>query len=646
MLRIAEMEQLKLVIIEDEDAHFKLIKRAILKAYPDTSIHYFHEATGCLERLDDINPDLIIADYLLPGMNGIEFLKSLNQEKRGIPVIIITGQGDENIAIQAMKLGAWDYLVKSGDFFTLIPSVIGKVVREWKVKESLQDSERRFREIFSQSPIGIAVYDQKGLLVEANKSCMDIFGVSDPVHMKGLKLIDASNVSPELKDRLLKGETVRYETPLDFDNVYEPELFEKNRSGMAYLEIVITPMKGGIDRSATGYLVQIQDITRRKLAEEEKKELQAQRMESIFTLAGGIAHDFNNALSGIIGNIELLKMDLPNMESIDRYIETMSNTAQRMVNLTDQLLAYARGGKYWPKNISLSGFVKDTLPMIQNKIAPSICVKTSLTDDIFEVKADMTQMHMVLSAVVINAAEAIEGQGQVIIRTTNKEIDEGIAKYNPGLKPGRYACLTVQDNGKGMDAETKRKIFEPFFTRKFMGRGLGMAAVYGIVKNHGGWISVESQLGKGTVVRIYLPAVEEKQKEVKKLKTEIGKGTGTILIVENEEQVLDVTQTILKKLGYNVLTARTGMEGVNIGKSYDGDIDLAIIDIHLSDMRGDLIYKLLMNARRNLRVIISSGYDFDGSAQEILNAGAQAFIQKPFKLAVLSDKVKNVLEGK
>lgn len=639
------MEQLKLVIIEDDEAHYQLMKRSIIKAYPNASIHYFQEAAGCLQRLDEINPDLVMADYLLSGMNGIEFLKSLNQEKRDIPVIIITGQGDENLAIQAMKLGAWDYLVKSGDFFTLIPSVIGKVVREWKLKESLQGSQRRFREIFSQSPIGIAVYDQNGLLVEANKSCMDIFGVSDFVHMKGLKLIDAQNASPELKARLLKGETVRYEAPFDFDKVNELELFERGRSGMGYFEIVITPMEGGTDRCASGYLLQIQDITRRKLAEEEKKELQSQRMESIYTLAGGIAHDFNNALSGITGNIELLKMDLPDMAGIDRYVEAMSDAAQRMVYLTDQLLAYARGGRYWPTKMSLSEFVEETMPMIQHKIAPAICVKINLTGDIFNVEADMTQMHMALSAVVINAAEAIEGQGQIIIRTSNKEIDEGVAKYNPGLKPGRYSCLTVQDNGKGMDAETKRKIFEPFFTRKFQGRGLGMAAVYGIVKNHGGWISVESQLGKGTVVRIYLPAVEDKPKEIIKPEIELARGTGTILIIEDQEPVMDVTRTILERLGYHVLTAGTGTEGVNVGRSYDGDIDLAIMDIYLPDMRGDLIYKLLMKARRNLKVIISSAYTFDGPAQEILDAGAQAFMQKPFKLSALSEKVKNVLEG-
>ncbi len=640
------MEQLNLVIIEDNDAHFQLIKRAVLKVYPDASIHYFQEAAGCLQSLDEINPDLVIADYLLPGMNGLEFLKSLNQEEKDVPVIIITGQGDENVAIQAMKLGAWDYLVKSKDFFSLIPSVIGKVIRERKVKASLQDSEKRFREIFSQSPIGIAVYDQNGQLIEANKSFMYIFGVSDPVHMRSFKLVDAPNAPPELKARLHKGETVRYEAPFDLDKINEFGVHERDRSGAVYLEIVITPMEDGTDRYASGYLVQIQDITRRKLAEEEKKELQVRRMESIFTLAGGIAHDFNNALSGITGNIELLKMDLPNIVGIDRYIDAMSNAAQRMVHLTDQLLAYARGGRYRPTTISLSLFVAETLPMIQQKIAPAICVKTNLAGDIYKVEADMTQMHMVLSTVMINAAEAIEGQGQIIIMTGNKEIDEGIARYNPGLRPGRYACLTVQDDGKGMDTETKQKIFEPFFTRKIKGRGLGMAAVYGIVKNHGGWISVESQLGKGTVVRIYFPAVEETPIEMTKLKTELARGTGTVLIVENEAQVMDVTRTILKRLGYNVLTARTGMEGVNIGRSYDGDIDLAIIDMHLHDMRGDVIYKLLMNARKNLKVIISSGYDFDGFAQEILNAGAQAFIQKPFKLAVLSEKVKTVLEGR
>lgn len=524
------MEPLNLVIIDDEEAHFQLMKRAIEKAYPLVSLYYFQEVASCLERLDEINPDIIIVDYLLPGMNGIEFLEYLYREKRDIPVIMITGQGDENIAIQAMKLGAWDYLVKSGDFSTLLPSIIDKVVREWKLKESLECSRRRFREIFSRSPIGIAVYDPNGLLVEANKSFMDIFGMSDPVHMQGLKLFDDPNISSAVKARLFNGETVKYESPFDFDKVNELDLFETARSGIAYLEVVITPMEHGTDDYASGYLVQIQDITQRKLSEQEKKELQAQRMKSISTLAGGIAHDFNNALSGITINLDLLKMDLPNMASISRYLEAMHNAAQRMVNLTDHLLAYARGGKYWPKNISLSEFVQETLPMILQKIDPAIHVETNLASNISNIKADITQMYMLLSAVVTNAAEAMEGRGRIIITTGVKEIEEGFAKYRPGLTPGRYVCLTVQDDGTGMDAETRRKIFEPFFTRKFQGRGLGMAAVYGIVKNHDGWIWVDSQLGKGTVVGIYLPVIEAESKPTETPKAEPAKVTGANLI--------------------------------------------------------------------------------------------------------------------
>ena len=519
------MQQLTLVIIEDEEAHFQLMKRAIEKAYPLASLYYFQEAAGCIHKLDEINPNILIVDYLMPGMNGIEFLEYLNREKRNIPVIMITGQGDENIAIQAMKSGAWDYLVKSGDFFALIPSVIEKVIREWKLKDSLQCSRRKFREIFSQSPIGIAVYDPNGLLVEANKSCMDIFGVSDPVHVQRLKLLDDPNISSTVKARLDQGETVKYESFFDFDKVNELGMFETTRSGEVYLEIVITPMEHGTDRFAGGYLVQVQDITQRKLAEQEKKELQTQRMKSISTLAGGIAHDFNNALSGITINLDLLKMDLPNMASLNQYLESMNNAAQRMMNLTDQLLAYARGGKYCPKSISLSKFMEETLPMILHKFDSVIRVEINLAGNISNINADLTQMYMVLSAVVTNAAEAIEGRGCIIITTQTKNVEEGFAKYHPGLTPGGYVCLTVQDNGTGMDAETRDKVFEPFFTTKFQGRGLGMAAVYGIVKNHGGWISVDSQLGKGTVVRIYFPVVQATVEQAEKPHAEPEKGT-------------------------------------------------------------------------------------------------------------------------
>ncbi|NVM23156.1 MAG: PAS domain S-box protein [Desulfobacterales bacterium] len=262
------MDLLKIVIIEDEEAHFQLMKRAIDKDFPLASVYHFKEAAPCLESLDEVSPDVIVTDYLLPGMNGIEFLEALNQRRKETPVIMITGQGDEGIAVKAMKLGAWDYLVKSAGFFTLLPSVIGKVVREQKLKESLQRSEKRFREFFQRSPIGIQLYDSNGQLIVVNQSCLDMFGVSDVGHLKGFNLFDDPNVSPEAKSKLLKGETVRYEAFFDFEKAKKVQLYKTTKSGNVYLDVLITPVGHGAGHLVSEYLVQIQDITERKRAEE------------------------------------------------------------------------------------------------------------------------------------------------------------------------------------------------------------------------------------------------------------------------------------------------------------------------------------------------------------------------------------------
>lgn len=387
-----------------------------------------------------------------------------------------------------------------------------------------------------------------------------------------------------------------------------------------------------------------EDITEQQKLQAQLQ--QAQKMEAIATLAGGIAHEFNNTLVGITGNIDLLQIDLPEEKSISKYTERMRASANRMAHLTDQLLAYARGGKYQPKNISLTDFVQDTLPSMKQSIDPSIHIETDLPNDIENVESDITQMQMVLSAILNNSVEAIKDQGRIRILVKNEEIEEEFAKNRPGFKPGNYVSLIVEDDGKGMDKETRGKIFDPFFTTKFQGRGLGMAAVYGIVKNHGGWIYVDSELGKGTVVRIYLPAIKVQMKKPEKARMELTKGTETILVIEDEDVVIEVILTMLKRLGYHVLLAKTGTEAINISKGFDGVIHLAILDIKLPDMGGEKVYQFIKEARPNLKVIVCSGYAIDGPAQELLGAGAQGFIQKPFSYTTLSDKLKDVLEGK
>ena len=380
----------------------------------------------------------------------------------------------------------------------------------------------------------------------------------------------------------------------------------------------------------------------------KKQFLQAHKMESIASLARGIAHQFNNALSSITVNIDMLELDFPGEKKIAAYTKQMKDSANRMAILTNQLLAYARGGKYRARILSLRDFVRDTLLLIRHTVDPAIKIDTDITHDIFSIKADITQMQMVLSAILANASEAMEGKGHIRVTCRNEMITDETVKNFPGLKLGDFVRLTIEDNGKGMDEETRSLIFEPFFTTKLQGRGLSMAAVYGIIKNHDGWILVVSKLGKGTTVHIYLPAVESSVKEPKKPKIEPFriKGHVTILVIEDEKMVMDVTTAILERFGYRVLGAKTGKEAIDIAKTFDGDIDLAILDIMLPDMNGKAIYPFLMEARPDLKVIVFSGYTIDGLAQEILNEGAQDFIQKPFTIAEILKKLKMVLEGK
>jgi len=259
-----------------------------------------------------------------------------------------------------------------------------------------------------------------------------------------------------------------------------------------------------------------------------------------------------------------------------------------------------------------------------------------------------------LSALMANANEAMETPGRIRISTGNMEVDHGFIKDHPGLGPGSYVYLSIEDNGKGMDKETKDRIFDPFFTTHFIGRGLGMPAAYGIIKNHDGTITVASEPGKGTTVTLYLPALETvemvegevAERIVSAPAVDLPTDEGIVLVIEDEAPLVKLFRKILEALGYRVLEAGTGEEAVNIAKTFDGRIDLALLDIKLPDMGGNQIYPLIMEARPNLKVVVCSGYSIDGPALEILEAGAQAFIQKPFLISTLAERLKEVLEGR
>jgi PAS domain S-box-containing protein len=507
-----------------------------------------------------------------------------------------------------------------------------------QAEEELQKSEARYRLLIENLP-NIVFQGYKDWSVDFIDDRIEL--------LTGYKKEEFNSRKVQWADIVVK-EDINYMKKvfikaLKTDKSYLREYRIKNRAGdILWIQEgsqIVCDEKGEIEFVSGAFL----NITEHKQL--EYKLQQAQRMEAIATLAGGIAHQFNNALSGITGNIDLLQINLPEDEKIREYIEPMKVSAQRMAILSDQLLAYARGGKYQPKVFPINQFLADTLPVLKHIIVPGIRVETSFSKDISNIEADATQMQMILSDVLINSSEAIEGEGRIRITTSLENVDEEFVKHHPNLKPGPYICLTIDDNGKGMDEETRSKIFEPFFTTKFHGRGLGMASAYGIVKNHDGWISVYSELGVGTVVRIYLPAIDVQVKAVEIPKIEPGKDAGIILLVEDEEIIIDVSRSMLKHLGYHVIVAKDGTEAINLVKTFEGDIALALLDIKLPDMEGGKVYLLIKDIRPNLKVIVCSGYSIEGPAQEILDAGAQGFIQKPFSLERLSVKLEEVLKG-
>ena len=307
-----------------------------------------------------------------------------------------------------------------------------------------------------------------------------------------------------------------------------------------------------------------------------------------------------------------------------------------MSRLSGQLLGYTGSGEHKSEIISLNEIVEETITLVQHTIDPAVQIEPFLTDDISNVEADPAHIQLELAALMTNTAEAIEGPGRIRIITKNEEIDEELAKKHPGLSLGSYVCLTLEADGKGLNETTRRKLIEPFLRASFEKRGLGVATGPEIAEDHDGRVSVD----------IYFPASESKKTTPEKENTEQPEGKRTVLVIEDEETEVGITRAVLEKLGYHVLEVKSGMEAVNLARTFEGEIDLVFLDIVLPDMGGEEVYSLLLEARPDMKVIVCSAYANDELIQRLLDAGVQAFIQKPFTVATVSETLDEILRSK
>ncbi len=448
-----------------------------------------------------------------------------------------------------------------------------------------------------------------------------------------------NGIIKENMDRCFAGQEVNYQAWLDlpgksarnFDITHYPYRDEK---GEVSHVVVVT-----------------RDITQRTLANEAKRKLEVElqhmrRIEALSTLSGGIAHEFNNALMVVAGNTELLQMTQGENDDVKKFVQATNDTIYRMSNLTQQLLAYAREGDVRLIAVDLSDFVRKSLPMIKHDIGPGTHIEVKLKSNLPAIKADGNQLQMILGAIMRNAAEAMNREGQIRVTTSHAKIGEALTSVHPELTLGDYVCLTIEDEGEGMTTETQSRIFEPFYTTKFQGRGLGMAAVYGVVKNHRGYIYVDSTPGKGTKVRVLMPPMRHRVDPARLSKSAALLEVKTILVIDDEEQVLVTIQSLIEKLGHRVLGVRSAKAAIELIQSHQGKIDLALLDIKLPDMEGDTLYPLIKQARPDMKVLVCSGYSLDRRVQHILKAGAEGFIQKPFTFKTISEKINQVLSGR
>ncbi len=511
--------------------------------------------------------------------------------------------------------------------------IIRDINERKKAETALRESEERYRQFFLEDLSGAYITKPDGRMVACNPAFARIFGfasVQEALDTRMEAIYPESNSRAKFLKALKKNKKI-----VNFKSV----MCRLDGSRLDIVENTIGVFdKHGNLTEIKGFLV---DVTRQMKLEGQLQK--ARKMETVGTLAGGIAHEFNNLLMTIQGNASLIQFDLDIADPHYQMLEKIEKAVNRGVKLTQQLLGYAKKGKYEVKSLNLNRLVREAADSF-GSTQKDIAIHYELAENLAAIQGDQDQIEQVLSNLFSNVADAMPGRGKLLLQTSNVTHEHIEAKlYNP--VPGDYVKLAVTDTGVGMDAVTLDRIFDPFFTTKGMGngKGLGLASAYGIIKSHGGYIEVESEKGRGSTFSIFLPTSRNKISGGPDPALRNPERDGVILMADDEDLVLGVGVNYLNRIGYTALTARNGHEAVEIYQKNHDVIDMVILDMIMPHMGGGQAYDNLKKINPEVKVLLSSGYSLDGQAREILDRGCNGFIQKPFNLEALSAKIDKIL---
>jgi PAS domain S-box-containing protein len=528
----------------------------------------------------------------------------------------------------------------------LVAFLLLSIARRRRAEMALAERERRLRAVFDSAAAGIAHLDAGGRFLSANAVFCRMLGYShEEMAGKPACEVVAAEERPALRESMQA--VAQGEIP-----GYRVERRYLRKDGGTFLgEAFVTAIPGRSGR-AEGAIAVILDITERKRAAEERRRLEAQvqhaqKLESLGILAGGIAHDFNNLLAAILGNADLALMEMSGPSSARQSVEEVRKAAIRASELTNQMLAYSGKGRFIVRVIDLNGLVAEMAGLLEVSMSKKVALECDFAEDLPAVEADAAQIRQIVMNLITNAADAIgDVPGTITARTRTVQVDQDRLAPYP-LPKGRYVCLEVADTGCGMNEQTKARLFDPFFTTKFTGRGLGLAAVQGIVRGHNGAIEVHSELGKGSTFRVLLPAslrpAEPSEAPPAADHCFAAHDGATVLVVDDEDAVRGVAKAILERMGLNVLTARDGRDGVRVFSEHADEIAVVLMDMTMPDMDGREAFHEIRGIRPEAKVILSSGYsEEDVSAR--FGAGALAgFVHKPYEREELLRKVGEAL---
>jgi PAS domain S-box-containing protein len=631
-------QPLRVLIAEDNLADAELLLRELRRAgFEPNATRVDTEADYLTHLHDDL--DLILADYAMPQFTGLRALELLKQWALPIPFILVSGTMGEETAVAAMRSGAADYLLK--DRLTRLGQAVHRVLEEKRLREQRHHAEERLRQqtdIINSAHDAIIIRDlDSGCITFWNNGAECLYGwtAEEAIGKELGQLIfaDPSQLQSHTQELLATGEC-------------RGEIKQRTKDGKELIVDTRKTLVRNPDGSPRSVLIINNDITEQKKLESQL--LRSQRLESIGTLASGVAHDLNNILTPILVCAQTLQGG-PSVKDVKALGSLMELSARRGASIVKQVLTFARGVEGKRVSIKPTHLIEEMTDIARKTFPKSIEITSRYREDLATIEADPTQLHQVLLNLSVNARDAMPGGGALMIAAENFHVDAAYASTFSDARPGPYVLFRVTDTGTGMSREVIDKIFDPFFTTKEAGKGtgLGLSTAFGIVKTHGGFIAVESEVGRGTTFKIFLPAQLKELARESGLAPELLTGHGeVVLIVDDEPNILQIAKMALEKKNYAVLSASDGREALKIFSEQSSAIKAVVTDMGLPRMDGVTLAREIKKIKPDATVIASTGQGELTDTSQLAPLGVVNFLNKPYDTGTLLQTLSDALEGK